>query len=114
MKMATFRDLLNALSFLSESQLDQEVMIIPTGYCTAAPLEIDGYSPFTGTIELDVSKGSIIQDEGLDSPQCGGGVAGCYDSGECLDDLSDEEKKEFISAGHVILSPGLPYLRISE
>ncbi len=112
--MATFRDLLNALSSLSNSQLDQEMMIIPTGYCTAAPLEIDGYSPFTGAIELAVSKGFIIQDEGLDSPQCGGGVAGCFDSGECLDDLSPEERDEFISTGHVVLSPGLPYLRIGE
>ena len=48
--MATFRDLLNSLQNLSGAQLDQEIKIIPTGYCTEVTVEIDGYSPLSGKV----------------------------------------------------------------
>ena len=55
--MATFRDLLHSLQELSDVQLDQEIKIIPTGYCTEESVDIDGYSPFSGKVELAISKG---------------------------------------------------------
>lgn len=117
--MATFRNLLLALQALSDKQLDQEIMIIPTGYCSAVPVEIDGYSPFTGKVELAVSQGDIIYDEGLDSPQCGGGVSGCSDIEEW--DMPVSELESALAPGDVlyskddvILGPGLPYIRIAN
>ena len=117
--MKTFRDLLFSLQNLSESQLDQEIMIIPTGYCSAAAVEIDGYSPFTGKVELAVSKGDIIFDEGLDSPQCGCGVSGCSDTEEWgmpVSELASELAPGDVlySKDDVILGPGLPYIRIAN
>ena len=117
--MATFRDLLIALQALSDKQLDQEIMIIPTGYCSAVPVEIDGYSPFTGKVELVVSKGGIIYDEGLDSPQCGGGISGCSDTEEWVMPVSELESalapgEVLYSKDDVILGPGLPYIRIAN
>lgn len=50
--MATFRDLLLTLQNLSDEQLRQEIKIIPTGYCSEAPVEIDGFSHFSGKVEL--------------------------------------------------------------
>ena len=80
--MATFRDLLYSLQNLIDAQLDQEIKIIPTGYCTEVPVDIDGYSPFSGKVELAISKGNVIYEEGADSPQCGSGVCGCSDTEE--------------------------------
>ena len=54
--MATFCDLLLTLQNLSDKQLCQEIMIIPTGYCSEVPVNIDGFSPFSGKIELAISK----------------------------------------------------------
>lgn len=117
--MATFRDLLNSLKNLSDNQLDQEVMIIPTGYCSAAEVEINGYSPFSGNIEIAVSKGDIVYDEGVDSPMCGRCTAGCSDveewstpASELQKELSDDES--LYSQEDVALGAGLPYIRISN
>ena len=117
--MTTFRDLLNTLQTLSQQQLDQEVKLIPTGYCTDVPVEIDGFSPFTGEIELTVSKGRIIYEEGSDMPFCGGGVAGCSDTeewaipeSELVDDLQKDE--HLYSPKDVILEADTPYLRIKN
>ena len=107
--MTTFRDLLNSLKSLSESQLDQEVLIIPTGYCSAAPLEIDGYSSFNGSVGIDIAKGDIVFDEGSDSPQCGCGVSGCLDLGEVPEDVV-----ETFEDAEIILKSGQPYIRIAE
>jgi hypothetical protein len=117
--MKTFRDLLFSLQNLSESQLDQEIMIIPTGYCSAAAVEIDGYSPFAGKVELAISKGEIIFDEGLDSPQCGCGVNGCSDTEEWgmpISELASELAPGDVlySKEDVILGSGLPYIRIAN
>ena len=65
--MATFRELLLTLQDLSDEQLRQEVMIIPTGYCSEVPVDIDGFSPFSGKIELAISKGDIIFVEKLEA-----------------------------------------------
>ncbi|MCQ2148713.1 MAG: hypothetical protein MJZ16_14540 [Bacteroidales bacterium] len=117
--MATFRDLLNTLKTLSQKQLDQEVMIIPTGYCSAAEVEIDGFSPFKGEVTLGISKGDIIYEEGVDSPMCGGGISGTTDveewdtpASELAKDLSEGE--ELYSQDSVVLGPGLPYIRIAN
>ena len=117
--MATFRDLLHSLQTLSDGQLDQEIMIIPTGYCSAASVEIDGYSPFTGIVELAVSKGDIIYHEGVDTPQCGGGVSGCSDTEDWVMPVSELESElapgdVLYSKDDVILGPGLPYIRIAN
>ena len=117
--MATFRDLLLTLQDLSDEQLRQEVMIIPTGYCSEVPVDIDGFSPFSGKIELAISKGDIIFVEGLDSPQCGCGVSGCSDTEEW--EIPASELASSLEAGEVLypdesvlLAPGLPYIRISN
>jgi len=117
--MATFCDLLLTLQNLSDKQLCQEIMIIPTGYCSEVPVNIDGFSPFSGKIELAISKGDIIFDEGLDSPQCGCGVSGCSDTEE-WDIPASELASGFgpgevlYSKGSVLLGPGLPYIRIAN
>ena len=116
--MATFRELLISLQNLSDVQLDQEIMIIPTGYCSDAGVEIDGYSPFTGNLELAISKGIIVFEDGNDSPQCGSGISGCSDTDDW--DLSEDELKQALnpdggdSVYTVILGSNLPYLRISN
>lgn len=117
--MATFRELLTSLQNLSDSQLDQEVIIIPTGYCSEAPVEIDGFSPFHGGIEIAVSKGDVIYDEGIDSPMCGGCTAGCSDVEEwdtpasvLAKDLDEDEV--LYGKDEVVLGANLPYIRISN
>lgn len=117
--MATFRDILNTLQALNDQQLDQEVKLIPTGYCTDVPVEIDGYSPFMGEIELAISKGRIIYEEGSDMPFCGGGVTGCSDTeewaipeSELATDLRKDE--QLYSPKDVILEANTPYLRIKN
>lgn len=117
--MASFRELLNSLHTLSDEQLCQEIKIIPTGYCSEVPVDIDGFSPFSGKIELAISKGDIIFDEGLDSPQCGCGVSGCSDTEE-WDIPASKLASGFgpgevlYSKGSVLLGPGLPYIRIAN
>ena len=109
--MATFRDLLLSLQNLSSTQLDQEIKIIPIDYCSESPVEIDGCSPFSGKVELGISRGSIIYEECLESPMCGGGFCGCfdlYDSG-----ISEEDMIHF-STDDVVLKPGMPYIKISN
>lgn len=117
--MATFRDLLLFLQNLSDAQLDQEVKIIPTGYCTEVPVEIDGYSPFSGKVELAISKGDVIYEESADSPQCGSGFCGCSDTEEW--DIPASELEAGLEPGEVfyfkdavVLGPGLPYIRIAN
>ncbi len=117
--MKTFRDLLFSLQNLSESQLDQEIMIIPTGYCSAAAVEIDGYSPFTGKVELAVSKVVIIFYGGFDSPQGGCSVSGCSDTEEWgmpVSELASELAPGDVlySRDDVILGPGMPYISIAN
>lgn len=115
--MATFRDLLLSLQSLSDEQLRQEIKIIPTGYCSEVPVDIDGFSPFSGKVELAISKGDIIFDKGLDSPQCGCGVSGCSDTEE-LDFRASklasslETSEVLYPKESVLLAPGLPYIRI--
>lgn len=104
--MMTFRSLLLTLGKLSDEQLDQEIRIIPTGYCSDVPVNIDGYSPFAGEIDLAISDGDIIFDDGSDAPACCCSVAGCFDSGECEGSCSSE--------GDVVLKAHMPYLRISN
>lgn len=117
--MTTFRDLLNTLQTLSQQQLDQEVMIIPTGYCSGAEVDIDGYSPFKGEVRIDISKGDIIYDEGIDSPMSGGGVSGTTDVEE-WDTPASVLAKDFAegellySTSDIVLKPGLPYIRIGN
>lgn len=117
--MATFRDLLISLQNLSDEQLCQEIKIIPTGYCSEVPVDIDGFSPFSGKVELAISKGDIIFDESLDSPQCGSGVSGCSDTEEW--DFPASELASSLETGEVLypkdsvyLAPGLPYIRIAN
>ncbi len=117
--MATFRDLLLTLQNLCDEQLRQEIKIIPTGYCSEAPVEIDGFSPFSGKVELAISKGDIIFDEGFDSPQCGCGVSGCSDTEEW--DIPASELTSSLENGEVmypkesvLLGPGRPYIRIAN
>ena len=117
--MTTFRDLLISLQSLSDAQLDQQVMIIPTGYCSAAAVEIDGFSPFTGKIEIAISKGDIIYEEGADTSQCGGCASGCSDTEEWATPASELKKEmgpdeKLYSNNEIVLSPGLPYIRISN
>lgn len=117
--MATFRDLLYSLQNLTNAQLDQEIMIIPTGYCTEVPVDIDGYSPFSGKIELAISMGNVIYEEGADSPQCGSGFCGCSDTEEW--DIPANELEAGLEPGEqlyskeaVVLGPRLPYIRIAN
>ncbi len=117
--MATFRDLLYSLQNLTNAQLDQEIKIIPTGYCTEVPVDIDGYSPFSGKIELSISMGNVIYEEGADSPQCGSGFCGCSDTEEWDIPASEleaslEPGEQLYSKEAVVLGPGLPYIRIAN
>lgn len=107
--MATFRNLLEAIQGLSDSQLDQEVVIIPSGYCSAAPLEINGYSAFSGSVEIAIAKGDIVYDETPDGPYCGCGTEGVLDLGEL-----DSEAKAEMEDAEVILPAGAAYIRIGE
>ncbi len=117
--MATFRDLFKTLQALSDEQLDKQVRIIPTGYCSEAEVDINGYSPFSGTVEIAISKGDIIYEEGFDSPQCGSGICGCSDTEEW--DVPASELAKDLAPGDmlyskdaVLLGPGSPYIRISD
>lgn len=117
--MATFRDLLLSLQNLSSTQLDLEIKIIPTGYCTEVSVDIDGYSPFSGRVELAISKGDIIYEEGADSPQCGSGICGCSDTEEWdipANELAAglEPGEQLYSEDAIVLGPGLPYIRIAN
>ena len=117
--MATFRDLLLVLQNLSETQLNQEIKIIPTGYCSEVPVNIDGYSPFSGKVELAISKGDVIYEECADSPQCGSGFCGCSDTEEWDVPASEleaglEPGEHLYSKEVVVLGPGLPYIRIAN
>jgi hypothetical protein len=117
--MATFRDLLHVLQNLSETQLNQEIKIIPTGYCSEVPVNIDGYSPFSGEVELAISKGDVIYEEGADSLQCGSGFCGCSDTEEWDVPASEleaglEPGEQLYSKEAVVLGPGLPYIRIAN
>ena len=100
--MATFRDLLQAIQGLSEAQLDQEVVIIPTGYCSAAPLDVNGYSAFVGSVEVAEAKGNIVCDEAF-------GTSGVLDMGEV-----EPDAQEGLAEAEVILPAGAAYLRIGE
>lgn len=119
MKSYTFRDLLESLKTLSEQQLDQQIKIIPTGYCSDSPVEIDGFSPFQGGISLDIAKGEVIYEEIEDSPMCGSGITGCSDVEEWDTPASVivgslREGEQLYSKEDVVLPAGMPYIRISN
>lgn len=104
--MATFRDLLNTLNNLSDAQLDQEIKIVPTGYCDEANVIYDGCSPFDGSFELAISQGDIVHQKAATAPGCWYSPEGCFDAGEVGDDSYDEED--------VIIRPGMPYFKIGN
>lgn len=103
-----FRELLNELSKLNDEQLNQEVIIIPTGYAAECPVEFDGFEPFKGNVEFVVPKGDIVFMETPDSPISSSASSGCFDTYEDCPDESMYSEKD------IIVHSGFPYLRISN
>jgi hypothetical protein len=109
--MSTYRDLLKQLQQLNEQQLDQEVRLMPEGYCNLAPMESGIYEELNINLEVKVSsKGLVWHEATCPAAACGADVGGIVS----VEDLEAEE----IDAPNVtiteLIAPGEPYIKITD
>lgn len=109
--MSTYRDLLKQLEQLSEHQLDQEIRLMPEGYCNLAPMESGIYEELNVDLELKIAgKGLVWHEATCPAAACGADVEGIVS----VEDLEAED----IDAPNVtiteLVAPGEPYIKITD
>lgn len=109
--MSTYRDILKQLEQLNEKQLDQEIRILPEGYCNIAPMESGIYEELKINLEVKISeKGVVWHKATCPTAACGDDVEGIL----CVEDLEEED----VDAPNVtiteLIAPGDPYIKITD
>ena len=109
--MSTYRDLLKQLESLSERQLDQEIRILPEGYCNLAPMECGIYEELKVNLEVKISeKGVVWHEATCPSAACGADVEGILS----VEDLEEEDTDAPNVTITELIAPGEPYIKITD